>query len=229
MNYQIQKEIKPEGKECTNIKVCRNCGASLEENNLFCTECGTKIEVENNHILSKDVEKKSHDVSSSINLDRLNAAKRQSINTILVSKQKFVVPSARKLEAIKTLKLVENDIIGLYVHEYSNWVGYLSIENISGNHLSGVLNTRFKEGSNYTVETFTGTLKGKDLKLTVTDWDFHNAEKNRMRIIENGDSAYIVKHKLVKYYSFSGVLEDDKIAGTWETEDGSSFISYYRV
>lgn len=213
MNYQIQKEIKPEGKECTNIKVCRNCGASLEENNLFCTECGTKIEVENNHILSKEVEKKSHDVSSSINLDRLNAAKKQSINTILESKQKFGVPSARKLEAIKTLKLVENDIIGLYVDEDSNWKQYLSIENISGNHLSGVVNTRFYEC--YTVETFTGTLKGKDLKLTVTDWDFHNAEKNGK--------------KLRKYYSFSGVLEDDKISGTWEMENGSGFISYYRV
>jgi predicted amidophosphoribosyltransferase len=39
------KELKNKIRELKNIRICPNCGAEIEEGILFCSKCGTKLEI----------------------------------------------------------------------------------------------------------------------------------------------------------------------------------------
>lgn len=223
MNYQYQKESKVEKLPKTiQVKVCKNCGTSIEEGNLFCTECGLKIEFEQSIVKTESADEKRY-----INSDRLNSAKKQTVETILeLKKQMNKIKPLQKQKAVKLNKTIDN-ISGCYFYENMYFKEFILIEKISGNAINGSFKINLKINTAlFAIGKINGTLREKDLEFSVTDWDSHSIKSTDFKRDTNGNITRIENFiRFLNHSSFSGVLEKDKIVGNWSGE-AKRFASY---
>lgn len=197
-----------------NQRFCKICGAPLDEGDLFCIQCGWKIDFSD----EQNDEKSEIKISS----DWLNAAKRQQQNGLedeLKSQRKELEkfkPKDEKQEkdeksSLPALSQHQTSDAKYFVHKDSEKTEYLIIKSISGNRISGEIRTLFRDSS-FANERFEGTLQGNSLTFRVLQKDLHPAPG----------------YRIVADISFSGIFDKDenKIAGTIERENGSVFITY---
>lgn len=249
---QINEDLEKEDLKSPGARFCTNCGTRLEDGDLFCVECGAKVEKETEEISSINVEKNNSVEAKNLLLkipqDRLNAIlegreERKSNFTDeirkfsgediisyaeLLRRSKWEVSTlSNNQKCIKSSKDKNKQLLGYYVHKDSEMSEYIVIKNIDGNQVSGIVLDRFTDGA-YGNETFTGTLIGDSLELQIISADLHPCAKiSRTYLKDNQVIKQTVTQIIIENIEFSGILTEEKIAGTWKRKNGKSvFLSY---
>lgn len=197
-----------------NQQFCKICGAPLDEGDLFCIQCGRKIDFSDEEKNSNQDEQKSEIKISS---DWLNAAKRQQkigLEEKLKNHRKEFEKFKSKNDETKSLSVLskyQSSDAKYFVYKDEKKTEYLIIKSVSGSKISGEIRTVFNN-SGFANERFEGTIQGDSLSFHIVQKDFHP----------------LPGEKIIADISFSGIIENDKIAGTIELENGPAFISYVK-
>lgn len=225
-----------------NQRFCKICGAALGEGDLFCIQCGWKIDFSDENSNQKE-EKPKIKISS----DWLNAAKRQQQNGLeeelknrRIELEKFK-PKNEKQEkgSSKNSSSLSEDRMSLSeskmslsglirqssIHDFQNQTSGAKYfvhkdsektEYLIIKSVSGnTISGEIKtlfRDSSFANECFEGILQGNSLSFRVIQKDLHPAPG----------------YRILADISFSGIIDEneDKIAGTIERENGSLFITY---
>ena len=247
-NQKIRhSERSEESSQFNNIhterpKFCIHCGARIEDENDFCTECGAKIELEvfeseeNKENQSEIPEQKSP--VPAISSDRMasiaeTAARKFGPKADGLKKFHKTVWMEKGLASQSETASAKNKLINtMYVHKDSAITMYLKIQDINGNNIRASIKSIFANGS-YATEIYTGTLNGEEISLNITDYDLHplpdetqtSYSETRTQILV---CTNITTHEILTSSSFSGIVTDDTIAGTFSGEF-SGFCVFNKV
>lgn len=152
-------------------RFCIHCGAPLEAGDVFCCECGTKIEnkavgegcIENYRITSDRM-------ASIIETSSIKAGEMIEVPR----KSEFIDGSLNTAINKHTLKnhLEKMLLPGYYVYKGRNMTQYLSIDDVQGNTVRATVKTNFSNLS-YCTEFYEGTFSDGRLVLHITDSDLH--------------------------------------------------------
>ena len=209
-------------------KFCVHCGAPLEDDDDFCTECGQKIESE---IVAeeKSAARKEKRAESKISSDRMASIKETervkeagAVNLFKENKEKAQDASKTKIakseaKAAATLKT------GWYICDCSDHRSYLIIESAAGGSVRATLKATFYEGD-YATSYWTGTLVGDSLSLSVQEKDLHPLPEQRW---ETFTSVTTITNSILVCNHFSGTVFPDKIIV--DSIDGcEAFMEYVR-
>ncbi|MBQ4378916.1 MAG: hypothetical protein II821_06940 [Treponema sp.] len=109
---------------------------------------------------------------------------------------------------------------------------YLEIQNISGSNVRASIKTLFSDGS-YATENYMETLDGEEISLTISDYDLHPLPKETQTSYNETCSQISVctrtkTHRILVGTSFSGILNEDTISGTFSGEF-SGFCVFKKV
>lgn len=192
----------------TKPRICKKCGATLDEGNLFCIQCGWKIDFSTNETQEKTKDEPQTKIK--INSDWLNAARRQQKTGI----EEEVKKNREELQNLKgneqTIKSnISKSSSGYFIHKDEEKTEYLIIKNISNGIISGEIRTVFHDSS-FANEQFEGVLNENSISFHITQNDLHPS----------------IGHVIVSDCFFSGTIDEDKIAGTMQRENGSCFMRY---
>lgn len=135
-------------------RFCIYCGAPLEDGDVFCCECGSRIETEASKIVPA-AEISSDRMASIMETQQIKAG----IITDKFRKSKF-------LERTKTL------LPGYYVYEGQYMTQHLSIDEVQGNSVRATVKTNFRNLS-YSTEFYEGSFSDGRLVLHITTSDLH--------------------------------------------------------
>ena len=210
----ISSKLQPYAKFCTN------CGHQLEADDLFCDECGTKIEQVESVIIEetkeKNIEKNPVNISSDrmasiLETNKLKSGeieeeqRQSSISAISIITETNEEKAKKQLE--ETAK-----ILGYYVHKNSYMTQYLIIENIEGKNVFATIRTTFENGG-YSTEFYQGLLNNNEIHLSMVDSDLH-PPPTELKFLDNG--IIPVNYTIYTSEQFDGVIDDEKISGAFK-------------
>ncbi len=199
-----KKDITSPGKN-GYTRYCTNCGAPLEEGDLFCSECGNKIELEEDVVA---IEEKpvniSKDRMSSI-LETQNLKKGIINNTA----KKKDVPELLKIKNLPQLKTV--NLSGNYVSYDTYMTQYLTIESIQENIVKASIKTIFDKGG-YSTEFYQGTFVDNHLHLSMVDSDLHPLPDDFIPFLGENNTVH---HTIKTSEVFDGIVNGDIITGSY--------------
>ena len=210
----ISSKLKPYAKFCTN------CGHQLEADDLFCDECGTKIEQVESVIIEETKEKSIEKNPVNISSDRMasiletNKIKSGDFSDEFTKPDLSLLINGIETEEQKTIKQLEEKakILGYYIHTNSYMTQYLIIENIQNDNVKASVKTTFSNGG-YSTEFYEGTLSGNELHLHMVDSDLH-PPPTELKFLDNG--IIPVNYTIYTSEQFDGVIDDEKISGAFK-------------
>ena len=186
-----EKTIK--NNSSVNSGFCPNCGRAVEAGDRFCTECGTKIQVEivsaedivNNQAgLSSNEESSIENLSVKLKADKISSDRMASITETVTRKLGIQTGVLQKIKTAEkktfnsssclNIELEQKKKIpfGTYVHKVSSQTMYLRIESVIGNKIRVSIRTEFANGS-YGIENYNGIVCGDGITLQLSDYDLH--------------------------------------------------------
>ena len=201
-------------------KFCTNCGHQLEADDLFCDECGTKIEQVESVIIEETKEKNIEKNPVNISSDRMasiletNKIKSGEIEEEQRQSSISAISIITETNEEKAKKQLEEKakILGYYVHKNSYMTQYLIIENIQNDNVKASVKTTFSNGG-YSTEFYEGTLSGNELRLHMVDSDLH-PPPTELKFLDNG--IIPVNYTIYTSEQFDGVIDDEKISGAFK-------------
>ncbi|MBQ0051641.1 MAG: zinc ribbon domain-containing protein [Treponema sp.] len=257
---ELSEDLQKSDSKSSVVRFCTNCGSRLEEGDLFCVECGAKVEAEYEAenaseefaSLNEKTENSAEIEKATIKIspDRLNAiteGRKEYKSSFRNDLKNFtgediiskVVPlwnttekNSKNLEIQKEFEEKKDKnkrLLGYYVHKDSRMTEYIVIKHIEGNQVSGIISDRFTNGG-YGTEYFSGTLNDELLNLRIVSTDLHPPAM----IIRNfwEKNSFVTEKEtfsITADYSFSGIICDGKISGTWNRANGTSkFLTYIK-
>jgi hypothetical protein len=240
-------EQSEESSQFNNIhterpQFCIHCGARLEDENDFCTECGAKIELEvfeseeSKENQSKVPEQKSPvPVISSDRMASIAETNARKVGQNAGNLKKFqqCAWTEKGLAIQNKTTSAKNKLINkMYVHKDSAITMYLKILDINGDRIQASIKSIFENGS-YATENYTGTLNGEEISLNIVDYDLHPLPDETQTSYSETSTQILVcrsitSHEILVGDSFSGIVSEDTIAGTFSGEF-SGFCVFNRV
>lgn len=246
----VEASIKKQNPHFNNIrterpKFCIHCGARLEEENDFCTECGAKIESEvfESEENAENCENQSESTKQKSPVPVISSDRMASIAETTARKFGAKADELKKLQQTsqtekgltiqsKTASSKNKLYGGMYVCKYSAGTKYLKIKNVNGNSVNVTIRTVFNNGG-YKTEQYIGTLIDNQLELQNTDYDLHPLPKETQTSYSETSTKITVRtrtttHRIFVGTSFSGILTEDTISGTFSGEF-SGFCVFKKV
>lgn len=210
----ISSKLQPYAKFCTN------CGHQLEADDLFCDECGTKIEQVESVIIAETEEKNIEEHPLSISSDRMasiletNKIKSGEIEEEQRKTAISAISIVTETKDVKAKKELEEKakLLGYYVHKNSYMTQYLIIENIEGKNVFATIRTTFEKGG-YSTEFYQGLLNNNEIHLHLVDSDLH-PPPTELKFLDNG--IIPVNYTIYTSEQFDGVIDDEKISGAFK-------------
>lgn len=210
----ISSKLQPYAKFCTN------CGHQLEADDLFCDECGTKIEQVESVIIEETKEKNIEKNPVNISSDRMasiletNKIKSGDFSDEFTKPDLSLLINGIETEEQKTIKQLEekNKLLGYYVHKNSYMTQYLIIENIEGKNVFATIRTTFENGG-YSTEFYQGLLNNNEIHLSMVDSDLH-PPPTELKFLDNG--IIPVNYTIYTSEQFDGIIDDEKISGAFK-------------
>lgn len=217
-NQETSKQFKTQNINITEhkkIRFCQNCGSKLDDRDLFCTECGEKVEIVQN---IEQEPKTEEQPKVQISKDRMNAIlnAREDLKSTFSDDVKRLTKdnksSIKELSISQNQKISQNDNrTGFYIHKDSIKTEYLIIESIEGNSVTGKIRDSFHETNGYGNEFFSGTIIDNSIEI------------NRIQR-QNTNCIFIWD------LHFSGAISDNTISGTWTRIGGiREFMVYTKI
>ena len=198
-------------------RVCARCGAELDDDNLFCIECGSKIEPliqETAQSRAQEITANSESPAEEISPDRM-----ASILETTKIKAGEIPNELRILSPLVGAPLSDTRTIslsapqkkslspGTYVYNGQNMTQYLFINDISGNIVSASVKTNF-DNLSYSTEFYEGYFSNGQLNLHIVSSDLHPVPGLSIRLSEN----------------FTGTVRENSISGNFTGEFSNSVI-----
>ena len=210
----ISSKLQPYAKFCTN------CGHQLEADDLFCDECGTKIEQVESVIIEETKEKNIEKNPVNISSDRMasiletNKIKSGDFSDEFTKPDLSLLINGIETEEQKAKKQLEEKakLLGYYIHTNSYMTQYLIIENIQNDNVKASVKTTFSNGG-YSAEFYEGTLSGNELHLHMVDSDLH-PPPTELKFLDNG--IIPVNYTIYTSEQFDGVIDGEKISGAFK-------------
>lgn len=187
-------------------RFCIHCGAPLEDGDIFCCECGTKIE---NEVIDKDnreIPRISSDRMASI----IETSKIKTGEVIEASrKSKDIDESLNKASNEQVLRKPLEKVLlpGYYVYKGKNMTQYLSIDDVHGNTVKATVKTNFSNLS-YCTELYEGSFSDGRLILHIIASDLHPISGLSIRLSED----------------FTGDVVENTISGNFTGEFSNSVV-----
>lgn len=222
---KFSSEQSPLSEKSTNTsfdgqihgRFCANCNSPLEDDDLFCSECGCKIEQEESAITIEDDEEVKEQMPAFISSDRMasilqtNRIKAGAMEDDFRNVYPFNAIVANAIQT-KNAKLEEkSSLLGYYVHTDSYMTQYFIIESIQGNCVKALVKTLFDNGS-YSTEFYEGTLSDGNLQLQIVDSDLHPLPDELQFFF---GTTQMVHHSIKLSENFVGIVREDAILGSF--------------
>lgn len=210
----ISSKLQPYAKFCTN------CGHQLEADDLFCDECGTKIEQVESVIIEetkeKNIEKNPVNISSDrmasiLETNKIKSGKIEEEQRKTAISAISIVTETKDVKAKKELE-EKAKLLGYYVYKDSYMTQYLIIENIEGKNVFATIRTTFENGG-YSTEFYQGLLNNNEIHLSMVDSDLH-PPPTELKFLDNG--IIPVNYTIYTSEQFDGVIDDEKISGAFK-------------
>ncbi len=203
----------------SSVRFCTNCGKPLEEGDVFCDECGNKIEQEENSIIieedSQIFEQKPIEISSDrmASIIQTNKIKSGETDVDFINSTLSTISAVTETKEIKVKKELEElaKLLGYYVYRDSYMTQYLIIEQIDGNNVKASVKTTFSNGG-YSTEFYEGTLSGDKIYLTMYDADLHPPSAE---IQFTFNIPKIINFKIETSEKFNGTINENQISGSF--------------
>ena len=220
MNYLESKpEEKNNSKEITKKEIfslpksigathfCTCCGSPLEKGDVFCSECGIKIEDEN--LVTENCEIVEQ------NPIRISSDRMASILETNKIKKGEGVEEFRKNSLIEKLDDSNSknfSLCGYYVRKDSNMTQYLIIDSVEGNQIKAQIKTIFTNGG-YSTEFYEGSFSDNEIHLSIENSDLH-PPASEIRV----DKGIIntVHYEIQLSENFDGVISENLISGSFK-------------
>ena len=161
-------------------RYCTNCGFPLEDEDVFCIECGSKNQYEESDSTIEKVEYcKEHDTAG-ISPDRmisiLETAKLKSgqMSDEFRKKHLSFCDSFFSGKTVKLESMVQKSSLSpsYYVYKDDIMTQYFSIDNVQGCLVKASVKTKFNNLS-YSVEFYEGSIADNILSLHITSSELH--------------------------------------------------------
>lgn len=206
-------------------RFCTNCNSPLEDDDLFCSECGCKIEQEESAIIIEDDEEVKEQTPVFISPDRM-----ASILQTNRMKEGIIEDDFRNVhpfndivvKAIQTKNAIEkkSSLLGHYVHRDKYMTQYFIIESIQGNCVKALVKTLFDNGS-YSTEFYEGTLSDGNLHLQIVDSDLHPLPDELQFFF---GTMQMVHHSIKLSENFVGIVREDAILGSFSGQFSKAVV-----
>ena len=198
-------------------RVCSHCGAELDDDNLFCIECGAKIEP----LVQEMAQNRAQEIAANkeTSNDEIPSDRMASIFETTKIKAGEIPSELKKLNPLAEAPLSNTRAISLsapqkkslspgsYVYNGQNMTQYLFINEIRGNIVSAFVKTNFTNLS-YSTEFYEGTIIEDKIRLHIVNSDLHPAAGFSIRLSEH----------------FDGTVREKSISGNFTGEFSSSAI-----
>ena len=198
-------------------RVCSHCGAELDDDNLFCIECGAKIEP----LVQEMAQNRAQEIAANkeTSNDEIPSDRMASILETTKIKAGEIPSELKRLSPLAEAPLSDTRAISLsapqkkslspgsYVYNGQNMTQYLFINDIRGNMVSAFVKTNFTNLS-YSTEFYEGTFSNGELKLHIINSDLHPIHGLSIKLSEN----------------FTGTVGENSISGSFTGEFSNSVI-----
>ena len=224
---QFSKLEKSSNKEII-IKYCTNCGHQLESDDIFCDECGSKIEQVESVIIAETEEKNIEEHPLSISSDRRTSIlQTNKIKSGEIEEEQrktaisamSIVTETKDVKAKKELE-EKAKLLGYYVYKDSYMTQYLVIEEIQENTAKAFVKTTFSIGG-YSTEFYEGTIFDDEIHLHLVDSDLH-PPTGGMQFFMN--TPKVLNYTIQVSENFDGRIDDKEIAGLFTGHFTKSLI-----
>ena len=210
------------------VKFCTNCGHQLEADDLFCDECGTKIEQVESVIIEETKEKNIEKNPVNISSDRMasiletNKIKSGDFSDEFTKPDLSLLINGIETEEQKSIKQLEEKtkLLGYYIHTNSYMTQYLIIENIQNDNVKASVKTTFSNGG-YSTEFYEGILSGNELHLHMVDSDLH-PPATELDFSDN--SIKPIRYVIQVSENFDGIVNENTISGMFKGQFNNSVV-----
>ena len=213
----------------TYSRFCENCGSPLEADDFFCSECGCKVEQEENAIkieADEEAEEAQGQKPPVISSDRM--ASILQTNRIKMGEAEDEFKNAPLLHGIREnaaqtgiVSIAKKPVLsGYYVHRDLYMTQYLIIESLQENCVKASIKTIFDNGG-YSSEFYEGIFSGSNLHLHIVDSDLHPLP-DAMQFSFGTISR--VHHSIKLSENFDGTVSEDAIFGSFNGQFSKSVV-----
>lgn len=226
---QKKERAATDARACARF--CTGCGSPLEPGDLFCPECGGKVEQEEaastteegGQILEREPVAISPDRMASIL--QTGGLKRGELADGFMNSALPAVANgteARGLHGRRSLGK-RTALSGYYVHRDSCMTQYLVIESVHGSGVKASVRTTYVNGG-YSTEFYEGTFSGNELHLRMVGSDLH-PPPDELRF--SPDAVGTVRYVIRLSEKFDGIVGDGLISGSFSGHF-SKFVVFRR-
>ncbi|MBQ6780844.1 MAG: zinc ribbon domain-containing protein [Treponema sp.] len=224
---QKEEAASTNGQKITRF--CTNCGSPLEADDLFCSECGCKIELEEEAVVIEEDETETsvqeEQTSVTISSDRMASilqTNRIKAGEATDELKKPALPSVAGKSETKEMCAWQtaekkSTIVGYYMRSDEIMTQYLIIESVRGNTVTASVRTTFVNGG-YATESYEGTLFDDKLRLRMVNADLHPPPDETHVFF---GKIQTVHHSIRRSEHFEGIANGDTISGAFSGEWGS--------
>ena len=232
-NRQVQqpksktKEVAP-SKMRVFPKFCIDCGSPLELGDIFCSECGCKIQEEEFVVsIERNVEVIEENPVIILS-DRMASILQTNKLKVGEFSEDFIKPDLSifangiETDEQKAIKQLEEKakFLRYYVYKNSYMTQYLIIENIENDNVRASVKTTFSNGG-YSTEFYEGTLSEKKLLLEMVASDLHPPTPD---LEFSGNSIKPVRYVIQTSEHFAGIIGKNEITGTFTGHFSDSVV-----
>lgn len=230
-NQDFLKKLKK-----THNKFCINCGTVLNEGDIFCTECGKKIEEEINEPEEIFVPEQKFE-EKRISSDRMNSILQTKMHTQgtfdenvkeIVSKNFDSFNTKLSEKRVDYISKNKKNYQGIYVYKDNEKTMYLQINEYFGNNITATIKSLFTDGG-FSTECYDGTISNGNIVLSLSNYDLHplppRKETKFSRIFVN---TRTITSTIFTSESFIGKITEDSITGIFNG-DYKAQVVFYRA